>query len=540
MLFDEQMKGWYFPGTTTPSHDRDGDLTIAAHVPGTNTCQFDGRMIIADVNEFVDGYAHEAGIKGTMTFGEFEGARDAVFAIDETTSRFNYLRVNAATGEGEMRYYIEFAGPGGRRFTFEGVKYMQKDTEGGIQGIAEILEDYTTLYCHVFEQMGGGTVHEIGTAYLKFRTFQDLAAVGSLAGFLTSFQVTGTPDPVMQLQARMRFIAFTAEFVQREYDPLTFGGPLLAADVRDAVARGASTPDFFSTQSSAELQKIMRDTPTLGMEKLANTGAVTVDFARQRIFRDSFWKGSFAKDTLIGWEERVRDAVLGNDASAAGKTFAGGSFWKRMDKAENGVAKGYVVNYELAALPGLPEVRMVQYPDDNRAYFKKGDDILLLTYTNAPYRIVYDTMKLVDENNVIGVMHLGTYPNGIVFSTFVMTRQNYPFENMSVPDAEALMKDARAVPPTLNEAEGQWDGHLISMKTPDTSLSNQVNPVLFHVKQAGGQATCSAAGIEFTRPFDSNNLRKLGAGILLGKWTDLEPAVAKVLGDSLYFVLKRA
>jgi hypothetical protein len=53
--------------------------------------------------------------------------------------------------------------------------------------------------------------------------------VGSLAAFLTSFQVTGITDPVIQLQARMRFIAFTAQFVQREYDPLSFGGPLLAA-----------------------------------------------------------------------------------------------------------------------------------------------------------------------------------------------------------------------------------------------------------------------------------------------------------------------
>ena len=416
---------------------------------------------------------------------------------------------------------------------------MQKDTEGGIQGIAEILEDYTTLYCHVYEQMGGGTMHEMGTAYLKFRTFQDLAAIGSLAGFLTSFQITGTNDPVMQLQARMRFIAFTGEFVQREYDPLTFGGPLLAADVRDAVARGAETPDFFSTQSSAELQKIMRDTPTLGIEKLLNTGEVTVDFARQRIFRDSFWKGSFVKDTLIGWEERVRDAVLGNDADAAGKTFAGGSFWKRFDSLQDGVARGYVVNYELAALPGLPEVRMVKYPDDNRAYFKKGDDVLLLTYTNEPYRVVYDAIKLVDENNAVAVMHLGTFPNGIVFSTFVMARQNYPFENMSVPDAEVLMKDARAVPPSAAEVEGEWDGHLISLKTPDTSLLNQVSPVLFHVKQTGGQATCSAAGVEFSRPFDAKELRKLGPNTLLGKWTGLDPAVAKVLGDSLYFVLKR-
>ena len=79
-------------------------------------------------------------------------------------------------------------------------------------------------------------------------------------------------------------------------------------------------------------------------------------------------------------------------------------------------------------LPGLPEVRTVKYPDDNRPYVKKGDDVLLLNYTNAPYQMVYDTIKVIDEQNAIGVMHLGTFPNGIVFSTFVMARKNYPFE----------------------------------------------------------------------------------------------------------------
>ena len=61
---------------------------------------------------------------------------------------------------------------------------------------------------------------ETGTAYLKFRTFENLQATASLAAFLTSFQITGTGDPVVQFQARMRFLAFTGQFVQREYDPL--------------------------------------------------------------------------------------------------------------------------------------------------------------------------------------------------------------------------------------------------------------------------------------------------------------------------------
>jgi hypothetical protein len=229
MLFDERMDGWYFPGVFTPASGRTGDLTIGGRIPaagdpaGAVSCVFAGRMTVGDVNEFIDGYAHEASIKGTMTFGGFEGMPAATFAIDESNSRFNYLRVNPATGEAEMRYHIEFAAQDGRRFTFQGTKYMQKDGGGGLQGIAEILQDYTTLYCHVYQQMPGGALRETGTAYLKFRTFENLAAVGSLADFLTSFQVTGTHDAVIQLQARMRFIAFTAQFVQREYDPLAFG-----------------------------------------------------------------------------------------------------------------------------------------------------------------------------------------------------------------------------------------------------------------------------------------------------------------------------
>jgi hypothetical protein len=86
--------------------------------------------------------------------------------------------------------------------------------------VAELLADYTTLYCHVYRHQDADTLVEIGIAYLRFKTFEDLAAVGNLAGFLASFQITGTSDPILQLQARMRFIAFTGEFVQREYDPL--------------------------------------------------------------------------------------------------------------------------------------------------------------------------------------------------------------------------------------------------------------------------------------------------------------------------------
>ncbi len=223
MTFDEEMVGWFFAGASTPGPGRDGDLTIANKIPaagdpaGAVTCQFDARMTVRDVNEFVDGYEHSARISGTITFGAFAGKSPATFPIDADNSVFHYLKVNTLTGEAQMGYHIEFADTSGERFTLEGVKYMQKDA--GTEALRDLLGDYTTLYTHVYQQMPDGSKKELGVGLLKFKTFEDLAAVSNLAGFLASFQITGTGDPTIQFQARMRFIAFTAQFVQREYDP---------------------------------------------------------------------------------------------------------------------------------------------------------------------------------------------------------------------------------------------------------------------------------------------------------------------------------
>jgi len=219
MTFKEQMVGWYFPGEGTPAPGKDGDLTLAQRIPASGappnavTCSFDAAMTIRDVNEFVDGYEHQAQMGGTISFGQFEGQGPVTFAMDGVSSQFHYLRVNPATGEAQMNYHIEFLVGGSRRFALEGVKYMERDVDN-------LLGDYTTLYCHVFEQQADGSQKESGTALLKFQTFEDWAAVENLAAFLGSFQITGTNDPATQLQARMRFIAFTAQFVQREFDPL--------------------------------------------------------------------------------------------------------------------------------------------------------------------------------------------------------------------------------------------------------------------------------------------------------------------------------
>ncbi len=226
MTFDEQMVGWYFEGLSTSAPGRVGDLGIANLVPSSGKpqkgveCSFQVRMSIRDLNEFIDGFEHEAGMEGSINFGQFQGENTVTHVLDAQKSLFNYLRVNRASGEAEMCYHLVFSNGSGRSFVFEGRKYMQKDEDRGIRKIQEVLEDYTTLFCHVYESSTETPLKEVGIAYLKFQTFENLEAIGSLADFLRSFKVTGTNDPFLQLQGQMRFLAFTSQFIQREYDPL--------------------------------------------------------------------------------------------------------------------------------------------------------------------------------------------------------------------------------------------------------------------------------------------------------------------------------
>jgi hypothetical protein len=79
-----------------------------------------------------------------------------------------------------------------------------------------VLHDYTTAYCHLTRTPTG---EELGTGLLKFMTFEDPAAVASFAQFLASFKVTGTDDPKLKAQGQLKFLAFTNQFVIREYEP---------------------------------------------------------------------------------------------------------------------------------------------------------------------------------------------------------------------------------------------------------------------------------------------------------------------------------
>lgn len=222
-------------------------------------------------------------------------------------------------------------------------------------------------------------------------------------------------------------------------------------------------------QTTAEIHALLRDRPGRPLASLLNSDDVRVDVGRRHIFRDSFWKGSFARDTALGKFENP-----GFGAPAPG--FAQGSFWKRFDRIEDGVCRGHVVNFEMHSLPGEPEVRERNYPDGRRAYFAAGAPFLLLNYRNDPYRIVYDTIKTIDGDNAVGVMHLGTFPKGIEFAAFFMERHNYPFRKMTASDFRLLSADPAAEPARAAGVEGRWEGTLLSLTDPNRVLLNQVNP----------------------------------------------------------------
>ncbi len=210
MTFDEEMVGWYAPGPGEPS---------ATRPAGAVDCAFRLRMTVRDLNEFIEAPAHEARPAGTIRFGTLDGHADVTRTVEEARSAFRYLALNADTGEAELQYYLEFTTEDGKRLALDGRKYMQKDRAAGTQAAREVIEDYTTLYGRLYEVTGEAR-RRAGVAYLKFRTFEDLAAAGNLIEFVRSFQVTGTDDPLLRTQGLLRFLAFTAQFVQREYDPL--------------------------------------------------------------------------------------------------------------------------------------------------------------------------------------------------------------------------------------------------------------------------------------------------------------------------------
>jgi hypothetical protein len=307
------------------------------------------------------------------------------------------------------------------------------------------------------------------------------------------------------------------------------------------LAHARSTPDYLSGRSTRELKALFRATPTLPFESLLNDNSVRIDAARRRVWRDGFWKGTFARDRLLGLDERWMAP-----ADPAGLPYTGGRFWKRFDRIDNGVARGLIVNYSVSALPGHAYVQPVPYPDDRRSYVAAGDTVLLLRYRNHLYRVVYDLIKIVAPDAAIGIMHLGTFPNGMEFTTFVMARNNYPFAHMAVPDHDRLFDDAAVSRvPAPAELAGRWRGRVVFSRSPDRTMHNQFNLPIASAQVDADRAAISVwwssrrgtlapatDALQLVDTSGHDDLRAIGSDTLLGRRyrsNATEPATRYVL-----------
>ena len=140
--------------------------------------------------------------------------------------------------------------------------------------------------------------------------------------------------------------------------------------------------------------------------------------------------------------------------------------------------------------------------------------------------MVYDTIKLIDQNNAIGVMHLGQFPDGVEFATFTLARHNYPFELMSVDDYRLVAADPQARKPAAADVAGQWEGRLITLAHPTISLMSKPNPVSLTGSFApNGAASFRIGGVDVAWSGGPlADLRLVGNDTLAGKW-DVGPAL---------------
>ncbi len=218
MTFDEEMKGVYFHNFSVPVGP-EGEQQLENKSPADGMqCSLEMKISARNLNEFIEGWDHEARIDGTIRFSNFNNQGLMICTINGSKSFFNYLRINPATQEVEMMYRIYFFIGPGQELCLQGRKYLQKDGHGGVAGISEIVHDFTTFYGRLTETATG---KELGAALMKFRTFEDADAVRSFADYLKSFMVTGeNVNDFVQAQGKLRFMALTNQFVTREYDPV--------------------------------------------------------------------------------------------------------------------------------------------------------------------------------------------------------------------------------------------------------------------------------------------------------------------------------
>jgi len=217
MTFDEQMVGSYLAGS--PSAGRQGDIEVEAKAfaserpAGASIAAFRSTLTVRDLNEFFASPEHEADLRGTIHFGNFlERVRRPLRSTPYRAISTTCASTRKPRSGDALSHLLPRLAEKGIPVSTHG-KYMQRDPHSPVAGVREILHDYTTAYStsprrNPARSWGPGS---------QVQDFENLEAVARLCEFPAVISVTGTRQSVLKAQAQLRFLAFTNQFVIREY-----------------------------------------------------------------------------------------------------------------------------------------------------------------------------------------------------------------------------------------------------------------------------------------------------------------------------------
>ena len=161
-----------------------------------------------------------------------------------------------------------------------------------------------------------------------------------------------------------------------------------------------------------------------------------------RIYNNVYWKGFYGRD---------------NDFMTTVLRYFGG-FYKRF-RYDNGTMEGITHPFETQ----IVNAKSIASEEYVPGYGK----VIYLKYTELPYSMAYDLLKMIDDNTIIGKAFLGPFAKGRELFSFSMSRM-YDVDFLTEDDLlEIFNSDQLSHQPTEQELLGSWEGMFVS----DSSVS---------------------------------------------------------------------
>ncbi len=254
-------------------------------------------------------------------------------------------------------------------------------------------------------------------------------------------------------------------------------------------------PRALAVATDDQIDALFRESTTLPIERLVNTGVHRVDLAQRTIFNDEHWKGYLPTDLPAG------------DMMARLRTGYAKRFWT---KGKRYLGETRYVQGRVLVKHALEEVALGETVND-----RSPGRYVILHYTDLVFKnVFYDAMRILDDNVIVYRGYAGPYPDGRRgFSGMLM--RGYPFAQMGVTDHRTM--SAAGSSATVSLLAGTW-----RLRAIDTSdHASDLAELSFDRSSDGGLVSrCEAAAVGHAMlapPFVFDHFTSGHAAALLGE-----------------------